>query len=225
MTGGSICPQCGAEAGAALPGLPVVTCASCQALLLLDAGKVRAVGDSGRMPFDVSPLQLGTTLEVDGHRGEIVGRERWRWDRGSWNEWLLYLANGGQRWVAEETGLYMVMDEIELSPDERQQLAAIDQADNAALGQTVQVGKTVYTVSDIKTVHCVASEGHLPEVVPAAFARESIDFRRRDGRALTWQSDARGSSCWAGRYYTLAELSPARLRTMDGWQRPGFAIA
>ena len=225
MAGSANCPQCGSQVGSTLPGLPVVTCTSCDAMLVVSGSELSAVGDSGRLPFDVSPIQIGTTLQVDGKRGDVVGRERWGWERGSWNEWLLYLPQGDYRWVAEDSGLYMVMRPSDPRADVRERLQAIDRADSKALGETIQHDNVRYTVADIKTVRCIASEGRLPEIIPPDAQRDSIDLRSGDGRAMTWQSDARGSSCWVGRYYRLSELAPTRLRSMEGWALPGFGEA
>ena len=225
MSDSTNCPQCGSQVAAALPGLPVITCASCDAMLIYRGSELSAVGDSGRVPFDVSPIQIGTTLEVDGKRGEIVGRERWGWERGSWNEWLLYLPQGDYRWVAEESGLYMVMGPAEPDADIRKSLDDIDRADRAALGTSLRYDGRTYTVADIKTIRCIASEGRLPEVAPASMPRESIDLRTDDGRAMTYQSDANGTSYWIGRYNHLSELAPSNLRAMDGWKIPAFGSA
>ena len=219
------CPQCGAPAQSALPGLPLVTCTSCDALLMVDGENVRNVGDSGRMPFDVSPLQIGTRLTVDGQRGEIVGRERWAWESGSWNEWLLDYGSGKIAWVAEEAGYYMIMGAIDPGADVRKRLSDLGAQAWGVLGESVNFDGTRYTVSDVKKVSCVASEGHLPEAIGADFPRRSLDLRSGDGRALTWQRDAHGSGVWAGRYYRLAELEPAGLRQFDGWTMPRYAGA
>ena len=219
------CPQCGSALSPAMPGLPVVTCASCDAMVLIENGALEHVGDSGRMPFDVSPLRIGTTLLVDGTRGEIVGRERWAWERGSWNEWLLQLPGADHRWVAEEAGYYMVMAPIAPRADVMQRLGGMKRLGRAALGNTVKVEKVGYTVADIKTVRCIASEGHLPHIVPPAQERHSIDLRSRSGAVLTFQEDANESGCWVGTYRTLAQLEPRNLRTLDGWPAPDFAAA
>lgn len=208
-----------------MPGLPVLACDSCDALLLIDRGEIAQVGDSGRMPFDVSPLQLGTTLQVENQRGAIMGRERWAWERGSWNEWLLHLSDASHRWVAEEAGLYMMMAPIEPQADVAARLAELAAQGRSALGETVDLGDARYVVADIKTIRCVAGEGHLPVAVPADFPRQSLDLRSADGRVLTWQSDSASSGCWAGRYRRLAELAPANLRRLEGWARPDFEAA
>lgn len=216
------CPQCGSAIEPAMPGLPVVTCPSCVAMVLIDGGRIEHVGDSGRMPFDVSPLQIGTTLMVDGARGEIVGRERWAWDRGSWNEWLLQLPGADHRWVAEEAGYYMVMAAIQPRADVGRRMAELGRLGRAALGTSVTVDKVSYTVADVKTVFCVASEGHLPHIVPTALQRQSVDLRSRSGAVLTWQKDRVDSGWWLGAYHTLEQLSPQGLRRFEGWPVPDF---
>ena len=219
------CPQCGTPTQGGKPGLPLVTCGTCDALLLVKGDRIENVGDSGTMPFDVSPLQLGTILSVDGARGEIVGRERWAWERGSWNEWLLDFGGERHAWVAEEAGFYMVMGPIKPRADVARRLATLGDSGKNALGESVQLDNKHYVVSDIKEIRCVASEGHLPEAVPTKFQRRSLDLRNKSGGVVTWQSDPNRTGVWIGRYYSLAELAPARLRRFDGWSLPNYASA
>lgn len=225
IQGEANCPNCGALIGTGEPGLPVVVCDFCHSLLSKAGDALAKVGEAGRVPFDVSPIQIGTRLTVDGARGEIVGRERWAFERGFWNEWLLHLSGGQIRWVAEESGLYMVMEEFEGRPQEIASLARIDITSRAAMGERIQIGETVYTVSDLKTVRCVAVEGSLPHIISANVARQSIDLRTTDRRAITFQKDASGHSLWRGSYYRLEDLAPAGLRRFEHWGAPAFEAA
>ena len=219
------CPQCGAPIGTGQPGLPVVTCPYCHALLSKSGDELSAVGDAGEVPFDISPLQIGTRLTVNGTRGEIVGRERWAFDRGFWNEWLLQYPNGSTNWVAEEAGQFMVMDEIEVSSSEVEELHGIGSSPWSKIGQNVYIAGSTYTVSDVKQIRCVAVEGSLPHIISADFARQSIDLRTRDKRVLTFQSDGHGVTLWKGSYFHLADLDPVGLRTFEHWPRPDFEAA
>jgi len=216
------CPNCGAVIGTGVSGLPVVVCGFCNSLLGKAGDALSKVGEAGRVPFDVSPLQIGTRLTVDGVRGEIVGRERWAYEDGFWNEWLLQFPDGASRWVAEESGLYMIMEEFEGEPEEIAVLERIDMADRSNMGERVRFDNTLYTVSDMKTVRCVAVEGSLPHEIGADQPRKSIDFRTSDKRAITWQKDEEGHSLWRGAYYLLEDLSPSNLRRFDHWDKPGF---
>ena len=94
------CPNCGVLIGTGEPGLPVVACGFCHSLLSNAGDELSKVGEAGRVPFDVSPIQIGTLLPVGGARGEIVGRERWTYDGGFWNEGMLQFPTGEAFWVS-----------------------------------------------------------------------------------------------------------------------------
>lgn len=219
------CPNCGDLIGTGVPGLPVVTCGSCHSLLSKAGDQLSKVGEAGQVPFDVSPLQIGTRLTVGGARGEIVGRERWAYSGGFWNEWLLQFPTGEAFWVAEESGLYMIMKEVELTTRTANQLAELMKGFDAPIGKEVQVDKTKYTVADVKRIRCVAVEGSLPHIIGANEARRSLDLRTRNKEVLTFQSDETGQSLWRGAYYRLEDLEPAGLRRFEHWSAPEFESA
>jgi len=219
------CPNCGALVGTGVPGLPVVTCGSCHSLLSKAGDALSKVGEAGQVPFDVSPIQIGTRLTVGGARGEIVGRERWSHSSGFWNEWLLQFPNGDAFWVAEESGQYMIMTQVDLPARTATQLAELMKGFNAPIGKEVQVAKQKYTVADVKRIRCVAVEGSLPNVIGADVMRRSLDLRTRDKEVLTFQVDENGKSLWRGAYYRLEDLEPVGLRRFEHWAAPDFEVA
>ncbi len=219
------CPNCGALIGTGEPGLPVVTCGFCHSLLSKAGDQLSKVGEAGRVPFDVSPIQIGTRLSVGGVRGEIVGRERWAYDGGFWNEWLLQFPNGEAFWVAEESGSYMVMKEVEATTEEAASLERAYQKGREAMGEQIWIDGTPHFLADTKTVRCIAVEGSLPHIIAADQPRFSIDLRTKKGSVVTFQVDRDGHSLWRGSYYLLADLEPANLRRFDHWSAPSFEVA
>lgn len=219
------CPNCGALIGTGVPGLPVVTCSHCHSLLSKAGDALSKVGEAGRVPFDVSPIQIGTLLTVGGTRGEIVGRERWAYDGGFWNEWLLQFPNGEAFWVAEESGKYMIMKGIEPSAEDLANLEAVQRKKNGGMGERVWIDGIPHFVSDIKTVRCVAVEGSLPHIIAADQPRFSIDLRTKKGTVVTFQQDRDGASLWRGAYYRLDQLEPSGLRRFEHWSPPAFESA
>lgn len=219
------CPNCGDLIGTGVPGLPVVTCGSCNSLLSKAGDQLSKVGEAGQVPFDVSPIQIGTRLAVGGARGEIVGRERWAYDGGFWNEWLLQFANGDAFWVAEESGIYMIMQQVEGDSDVFANLDRISTAGRAAMGEKIRIDGVFYFVADIKLVRCVAVEGALPHIISAQQPRGSIDLRTNGGQVITWQKDRDGHSLWRGAYYRLEDLEPSGLRRFEHWPAPDFEVA
>ncbi len=221
------CPNCGAPVQFPYTGLSMQVCGSCRTLLRLDGAAIQAVGQCATLPFDVSIFQIGTTLNIalgNGRhvRGNLVGRVRWGWDQGSWNEWLLYLPDGTIRWIAEESGMYMVMQGQRARQAQDAACRAMLEHGRSALGHAFMFNDTTYYLSDIKTVRCVSSEGALDEPVSTGYTIQSIDFRNASGGSLTYQMEDDGGYFYEGYYAQLSELDPKNLRGLDGWAKPDF---
>ena len=111
MTGELPCPSCGAPVPVRSAALPYVTCGYCQTLIRRQGEGMEAVGKSAVLPFDVSPLQLGSTGSFGAVRFSVVGRVRWGWADGAWNEWLCDCSDGIPRWLSEAMGAFMLTEE------------------------------------------------------------------------------------------------------------------
>jgi hypothetical protein len=213
------CPQCGGDVPVRSAALPYATCPYCRTVILRDSEELRAVGTAAVLPFDVSPIQLGTRGVAQGQGFEVVGRVRWGWSHGSWNEWLLACGDGKTRWLGEAMGSYAVLGE---RPDllTEPNVAAFAKTGLFGLGDTVMVNGRTLVATDIKTATCLGSEGDLPFPTPPDWKMTNVDFRSSDGTALSLQRDRDGTSAWAGLYCDLAALSPSNLRRIDGWALP-----
>lgn len=204
------CPQCGAPVPMRSGGMPYAVCSYCQTVIARDG--MRDIGKAAVLPYDISPIQLGTGGVVDGARFTVVGRVRWGWADGAWNEWLLQLSDGTTRWLGEAMGQFQILTERE---DVSARLPA-----SIRLGDEVEVDGQSLKATDVKTVTCLGGEGDLPFPTPKDWEVQSIDFRSATGAALSVQIDKVGATAYAGRYIELAELRPSRLRAIEGWTIP-----
>ncbi len=203
--------------------VPYVVCPQCQSLLLRstdDLGDdLKTVGKSAVLPFDVSPIMIGTRGIADGQAFEVVGRVRWGWVDGAWNEWLLSLDDGSTRWLGEAMGTFMLLAEAPHACD----LDAIRRFANGgrmAPGTAVTVEGQDFIVADVKAATCLGAEGQLPFAAPAHWTVTSVDFRNPDGASLSVQRDSEGTSAYLGRYIDLDALKPRGLRRFDDWAMP-----
>lgn len=213
------CPSCGAPVPVRSAALPYVTCAYCQTLIRRHGDGLEAIGKSAVLPFDVSPIQLGTSGAFGAVRFSVAGRVRWGWSDGSWNEWLLDCSDGTARWLGEAMGSFMLTEE---RPEllQRSELAQFASGGTLARGTTLALAEEEFEASDIKTARCLGSEGDLPRPTPAGAEVLSIDFRGSRGGAISLQRDSEGASAWLGSALELAQLSPKDLRQLDGWTIP-----
>ena len=217
------CPNCGAPIRFRSNDLPVKVCDYCRTSVLRTGGNLQAIGKIAEVPDDVSPLQLGVRGRDGAQSFELIGRVRWRYADGAWNEWLALFDDGSTGWVGESTGRYMMLRAIDHSG---MRTAIVRQLRD---GQTVEVGEQAtidgvdYWVSDVKDVTVVASEGELPFSAPRGLAAISIDLNGRDGECASVQKDEDGEvEVYTGRYMSLADLHATGLRSFEDWPMPDF---
>jgi hypothetical protein len=217
------CPSCGAPVPLASAAVPYAVCGHCQTLILREGDDLKAIGKSAVLPFDVSPIQIGTRGTADGQRFEVIGRVRWGWSDGSWNEWLLSVG-AGTAWLGEAIGLYVLLAE---APELLETPLGRQFASTGAipLGATIDASGARFTATDIKQAHSLGGEGQLPFPCPNDWTMTNVDFRSEAGGALSLQRDGDGVSAWLGRYVSLDELKPVGLRKITGWHIPANLAA
>lgn len=186
-----------------------------------DSG-LSAVGQSATLPFDVSPIMLGTTGRHDGVAFEVVGRVRWGWQEGSWNEWLLQFVDGSIGWLGEAMGEFMLTREIERDRVSGPAADKYLRGDRLDLDDPIAFDGKMLVVSDIKKATCIASEGELPFRAASGWAIDSVDFKSTTADCLSAQREDGEVSFYAGRYVRLADIKAAGLRTFEGWARPNY---
>ncbi len=218
------CPQCGAPIAFRSPDLMMRVCDYCRSAILRDREALRVAGKAAVVPEDVSPLQLGTRGRFDGQPFELVGRVRWRWADGGWNEWLMLYGDGRHGWLGEAMGRFMLLTEI--GHGKRSALVRnVGKGETPGVGSTMTLDAVKYTVADVKSATCVAAEGELPFLTTAGASVLSIDLMAADGRCASIQREGRETHVYVGRYVTLADLAATNLRAFEGWPMPRYAAA
>ncbi len=217
------CPNCGAEVTFRSAALPSRICDYCRTILVRRGQGVEAVGQAASLPFDVSPVQRGMRGTFDGRGFEVIGRVRWGWTDGSWNEWLLLFDDGSNAWLGEAMGQYMLLRERDLGDISADAVNRIANGEAVPVGSEAEVDGEILIVSDAREATCIAAEGELPFTAPAGWTIYSVDFRSGSGRCASLQREGDLPTFYDGRYVTLSELAPRGLRAIEGWPMPAFA--
>jgi predicted RNA-binding Zn-ribbon protein involved in translation (DUF1610 family) len=98
------CPACGAPLTIESRFVKLVTCDFCgQVSLLRDTG-LDPTGRTAKLATFPSPLYIDATGTLQGHRFRVMGRLRYRYDAGFWDEWFLTFDNGKPGWLTEDEG-------------------------------------------------------------------------------------------------------------------------
>lgn len=217
------CPSCGAEIAFRSPALPSRVCDYCRTIVVRRGGGVEAVGQAAILPFDVSPVRIGMRGRYDDLGGfEVIGRVRWGWTDGSWNEWLALFDDGSHGWLAEAMGQYMMTRERALGDLNSRALDLLDKKELVPVGLAAELDGETLQVVDARWARCIASEGELPFTAPTDWRIYSVDLRSPSGRCASLQREEGHPTLYAGRYVTLDELAPTGLRPIEGWDLPAY---
>lgn len=216
------CPNCGSEVVFRSPALPSRVCDYCRSMLVRSDAGIALAGQAAALPFDVSPVRIGMRGKADGWEFEVIGRVRWAWTDGSWNEWLLLFSDGSHCWLGDAMGQFMLLRQRPLAEARAKVLRNVIQGGEALPGTEAQIDGARYFVSDARDVLCIAAEGELPFTPRSGWRVYSVDLKGGGGECATLQRDEAESTFYTGHYVTLAELAPRGLRPIEGWAMPGY---
>lgn len=217
------CPNCGAEVTFRSPALPSRVCDYCHTILVRSGGGIEMVGKAAVLPFDVSPIQVGTAGTYDGRDFSVVGRVRWGWTDGSWNEWMVLFGDGSEAWLGEAMGQFMMTLERPLGDVQGDPtIRAIILGEQVPVGAEAVIDGDTFIVADAREATCLAAEGELPFTALTGTRIYSVDLRSTIGAVASLQKEKTLSSFYQGRYLTLEEMRPRYLRAIEGWPVPAY---
>lgn len=216
------CPNCGAPVTFRSAAMPNRVCDHCRSMLVRSDDGVGIAGEQAALPFDVSPIQIGTRGRFDGNPFEVIGRVRWSWTDGAWNEWLCLFEGDRHGWLSEAMGQLMMTFERSLADAGSAELTRIARGSPAIPGRRVELDGEELTIADAREVSCIAAEGELPFTALPGWTIYSVDLKAASGRAASLQREGGEAWFYDGHYVTLADLRPQGLRAIEGWAMPRY---
>lgn len=200
------CSFCGADVAFRSAASACAVCSYCRSTLVRDGETLRKVGESAALLDDHSPLQLGATGRYLGEAFTLIGRVRWAYAAGTWNEWRALFDNGRSGWLAEDNAGHVFGFDAPVPAD------APTQASLRA-GHRAMVDGRAWDVASVYACTWTAAEGELTwvprkgEPLTVADLRNAQDevgtLEYRDGRPAQWS---------VGRAVTLSDLALQGLR-------------
>ena len=173
---------------------------------------VAAIGTMASLPDDISPLRIGTGLVVDDRAYVVLGRIRMYWADGAWNEW--FIDDGTTPgWLVEAQGFFSVAFPLPLPP-------VLVDAPWPVLGATLDLGGTIYRVSDLKEATCRGSEGELPFAAPSGRVVRYADLNSPAGGFVSLEDSDEGRRFSSGANVHGDDLGFSNLRPVEGWVEP-----
>jgi hypothetical protein len=116
---------------------------------------LRKVGEVADLPFDSSPIQIGTTGSFEEKAFTVTGRIVYEYEQGTWNEWHLAFADNTSGWLSDAQAEYalsrLVAQPGELPPDHA-----------VTTGQRFAFGGMTFTVATRTNARYRGVDGELP---------------------------------------------------------------
>ena len=148
------CPACGAPLDIKNRFVKVVTCDFCgQTLLLKDTG-LDPTGRVAKLTDLPSLLYIDAAGTLFGRTFQVIGRLRYQYDAGYWDEWFLTFQGDTPGWLVEDEGTYKLYKKSILT-------SAIPSFDKIRVGSTIQVGERQVFVTEKGEANITGGEGQL----------------------------------------------------------------
>ena len=147
------CPSCGATHEPRNPGIQTLVCDNCDTTLYLEEDIVRQ-GKRAKVAQPKSGMAVGKAGRVEGRGLELVGRARFQYDSGYWDEWYVVFDDGTEGWLVEDGRSYTLEEQLAELPE--------GASPNMGVGDQIIVGDITYEVREKGLTTCVGGEGQLP---------------------------------------------------------------
>ncbi len=192
------CPSCGAGLEVDNRFARLVVCAYCNSSIVLDEKAARLTGKMAVLDPTPSPFFVGATGAFKNQRFTVLGRARYGYAKGFWDEWYLGFENGKKMWIGEDEGKYT----LEKARQLRKPPASFE---DVKPGDRVKIAGKRFLVEEKDVAELEGAEGQLPfEIVQG----ETVPFLdlRLGKQFATMEYEEEGVRLFLGRGLRSGEI-------------------
>jgi hypothetical protein len=149
------CPQCGYSLPLYFKYTKLVQCKSCKSNIFLEDDAVRLWGDSSVLAPEISILKLNTPFFYQNKTYLPLGKVRYSYGRGFWEEWWIKDTQDNTYWLSVDEG-DLVLEK------------SIDVDYSSSFFETLKLGDRVsdeWVVTELAKAKCEGFEGALPKSI------------------------------------------------------------
>ena len=96
------CPTCGAAQQITNPGVVMAVCEYCENAIIWDEDAIRSAGKKATLSEGFTRLYRGASGTLLKKRFRVLGRVRYSFGGGFWDEWFVELSDGKSGWLSED---------------------------------------------------------------------------------------------------------------------------
>jgi endogenous inhibitor of DNA gyrase (YacG/DUF329 family) len=201
------CPGCGAPVNFASLASTYAVCGFCQSTIVREGEALSRIGKMAEVFDDYSALQLMAQGKLQNVNFTIVGRLQFKYEGGSWNEWLAALDDGTTASLSEDNGSF-VWTRAQANTRE------MPKPEHWVVGNTTAIGGKPFSVASVQEVSLVAAQGELPKLPPLGQKFFVVELRSAEGEVVSVDYSTQPVGLALGRAVNLEELQLTGLRDL-----------
>ena len=168
---------------------------------------LRRIGKMAEVFDDYSALQLMAQGKLGSVNFTVVGRLQYKYEGGSWNEWLVALNDGTSASLSEDNGSF-VWTRAQANTRE------MPKPEQWVVGNTTAINGKQFSVASVQEVTLMAAQGELPKLPPLGQKFYVVELRSAEAEVLSVDYSTTPASLAVGRAVDLEALQLTGLRDL-----------
>ena len=168
---------------------------------------LRRIGKMAEVFDDYSALQLMAQGKLGSVNFTVVGRLQYKYEGGSWNEWLVALDDGTSASLSEDNGSF-VWTRAQANTRE------MPKPEQWVVGNTTAINGKQFSVASVQEVTLMAAQGELPKLPPLGQKFYVVELRSAEAEVLSVDYSTTPASLAVGRAVDLEALQLTGLRDL-----------
>jgi len=189
------CPQCGDALEIHFKYSKLVKCRSCGSSIFLEDAAVKRIGESSVLSPEPSLIQLHTPFSYKNSDYLPLGKIRYSYGRGFWEEWFLKDEKNKEFWLSIDEGDFVLEEKMQLS-------LPFKSSQKFTVGTTY--GK--YLVTEKGQGRCVGFEGELPKEIHFGELHHYVHLSQGEGNLLTLEFTNNSTETFQGKWIDPLEI-------------------
>lgn len=190
------CPQCGDTLPLYFKHVKLVQCLSCKSTIFLENEATRLAGDSSVLAPEISLIHLNVPFGYEHKSYLPLGKIRYSYGRGFWEEWWLKDSEGNEYWLSIDEGDFVLEQQIESRY-------------STELFNTLNVGQVTVDnllVTETGMATCEGFEGALPKTVSKGDSYLYTHLSGKDASLTTLELGKDGVEVYSGKWISPFDI-------------------